>query len=202
MRYVKYQLKPYIRTASTVLYMADKKQVLIWNEAGQTTVQLSMKAEVRRVLCSRQLSVLLWIQIVNEVEGRDWKIIRGSCAFVRQLLNKVWRVSRNGFETCDLVRSSKLEVCRPSRLGCYGNRWRRPADELRQCGTSAWVTAIVISHAERKCPSAKGLNPWPNYMDETQHLRTRTSGKNVGNLTVLKIHTVGKNLGEYLDPKS
>jgi len=38
-------------------------------------------------------------------------------------------------------------------------------------------------------------------MDETQHLRTRTSGKNVWNLTVLKIHTVEKNLGEYLDPK-
>jgi hypothetical protein len=39
-------------------------------------------------------------------------------------------------------------------------------------------------------------------MDETQHLRTRTSGKNVGDLTVLKIRAVEKNVGEYLDPKS
>jgi len=58
MRYVKYQLKPYIRTASAVLYTADKKQVSIWNEAGQTAVQGSIKAEVRPVLCSRQPSIL------------------------------------------------------------------------------------------------------------------------------------------------
>jgi len=65
MRYVKYQLKPYISTASAVLNIADKKQVLIWNEAWSTAVQRSIKAEVRPVLCSRQPSVLRWIQVAN-----------------------------------------------------------------------------------------------------------------------------------------
>jgi len=88
MRYVKYQLKPYVRTASAVLYIADKKQVLIWNGAGPTAVQRSIKTEVRPVSYSRQPSVLRWIHVVNEVEGRD-RDYTSSCVFVRQLLNKV-----------------------------------------------------------------------------------------------------------------
>ena len=88
MRYVKYHLKPYICTASAVLYIADKKQILIWIEAGQTAVQRSVKAEVRPVLCSRMPSVLRCIRIVNETEGRD-RGYTSSCAFVRHLLNKV-----------------------------------------------------------------------------------------------------------------
>jgi hypothetical protein len=46
-------------------------------------------------------------------------------------------------------------------------------------------------------PKCKRLVPLTNYMDETTF-----KNKNVQNITVLKIHTVEENLGEYLDPKS
>ena len=156
------------------------KEILIWNQAGQTEEQLYIEAEVRPLFCSRKpycLEFRLLMRLKEETERSS------SCAFVVELLNKVWRVSRKGEEAFDLVRSSKLEVWRSRRLSCFGNRWRRSADELRQCGTAAWLTASVVSPAEGKCPSARGelsLRAWTS--DIISLMTPRTSGKNVVNL--------------------